>query len=338
MSRQKPAHLRGLKLFHLQFQLLDTKQSPGGHTCTPDKTPQTYSQPGPLHFSSPPKHFALPHFKSYNFRSTKRSLTSGTEQKPQPRCACQAASGAAALSRRRKRLAPIPCRTPFSMLFHRSHLQEPCITTQPPRGPCALGRPRASPSPGSRGQSAGLSCSSWLPQPLARLCHVNRRLCGSSTRTSSSSPLLRGVTLAESTPQQAASGAEHIHLHCRLHRLGRCWSQHPPHSLPFVPVCGAPARVRELPPEGTDRKPRASSSQQGSLPPAYLTPAQRDKLRLCPLCAAPGKEYTITPRLSRLEANQTDRAPLHLFPHFVKQEGRPQHISSPKKAANSFSR
>lgn len=71
VSRQKPAHLRGLKPFHLQFQLPDMKQSPRGHTCAPDTTPQPYSHPGPSHLSSPSKHFALPRFKG-----TKRSLTS----------------------------------------------------------------------------------------------------------------------------------------------------------------------------------------------------------------------------------------------------------------------
>lgn len=136
------------------------------------------------------------------------------------------------------------------------------------------------------------------------------------------------MTLAENTPQQAASGAEHVHLHCCLHHLSRCWSQHPPYSLPFVPVCRAPTRVRELPPEGTDRKPRASSSQQGSLPPAYLTPAQSDKLRLCLLCTAPGKEYAITPRLSRLEANQTE---LHSTCSLILLNKREGHSTSPRQ-------
>lgn len=105
----------------------------------------------------------------------------------------------------------------------------------------------------------------------------------------------------------------------------------------LVPAFSAPTRDEELPQE-------EGQKAQSFLLPARERPSclpdcsSEDKLRPCQLHTARGRERAVAPRLSHLEANQTDRAPLHLFSHFVEQEGRLQHISSPKKAANSFSR
>lgn len=105
----------------------------------------------------------------------------------------------------------------------------------------------------------------------------------------------------------------------------------------LVPVCNVPTRDGKLP---QDERLKAQSFLLLARERPSCLPESRseDKLRPCQLHTAPGRERAIAPRLSHLEANQTDRAPLHLFSHFVKQEGRLQHISLPKKAANSFSR
>ena len=80
--------------------------------------------------------------------------------------------------------------------------------------------------------------------------------------------------------------AEHAHL-CTHTSLGR--GAGPSHHPPRLLLLTQP-RDGELPPEERDGNPQTSSSQPGSLPAAYLTPALKDKLYLCQLCAAPGKE------------------------------------------------
>lgn len=62
-------------------------------------------------------------------------------------------------------------------------------------------------------------------------------------------------------------------------------------TLPLTQTClRGHAEDGEPPPEDRDVNAQIPCFQPGSLPAAYLTPALKDKLHLCQLSAAPGKE------------------------------------------------
>lgn len=141
----------------------------------------------------------------------------------------------------------------------------------------------------------------------------------------------------------------------RKHSTAGCkWSRAHPPALPPAP----PRQMLE--PAPTSLTPfcarlRGSCEGQGAAPrrdgqkttgfflpagePPFCLPDSSPEKQAAPLPALRCSRERIhnhTPFVTL--GSESDRAPLHLFPHFVKQEGRPQHISSPKKAANSFSR